>query len=203
MVRALVLEYQDDPAAAAIFDQYLFGDQVLVAPILDETNRRRVYLPSGTWVDYWTKTPLQGPCWLEIEAPLEVLPLYLRGGAILPYGPLCQHVDEKPLDPLTLEIYSPQASGSCTIYEPSRADVQVQYQSNGKDLVLETSSAPGKIEVILYGQEISRARQGEKSLALLKREDGGWQFSYDGRQPARVNILAEGSFFTRQGGLRT
>ncbi|NJK81599.1 MAG: glycoside hydrolase family 31 protein [Chloroflexaceae bacterium] len=60
MLRALVLEYQDDPTTYTIADQYMFGRSLLVAPILDERTTRRVYLPHGLWVDYWTKTVRPG-----------------------------------------------------------------------------------------------------------------------------------------------
>ena len=54
MMRALVLKYQDDPQARAAKDEYLFGPDFLVAPVMDENTRRPVYLPAGEWVDYWT-----------------------------------------------------------------------------------------------------------------------------------------------------
>jgi alpha-D-xyloside xylohydrolase len=190
MVRPLVLEFQDDPTAAQVFDQYLFGEHILVAPILDETNCRCIYLPPGTWVDYWTKTHLQGPTWLQVEAPLDLLPLYIRGGSILPHGPLCQYVDEKPLDPLTLEIYAPQTSGNLSIYEPDRVAIEVNYRSNGEELLLETSPAPGKIEVVFHGLERCEAWLVGKTLPMTRLEDGGWQFSYDGRQPVQLRLLA-------------
>jgi alpha-D-xyloside xylohydrolase len=60
MLRALALDFQDDPTALAIDDQYLFGPSILVAPILDERNRRAVYLPPGQWIDYWSKQTLDG-----------------------------------------------------------------------------------------------------------------------------------------------
>jgi alpha-D-xyloside xylohydrolase len=189
MVRALVLAFQDDPGVALIFDQYLFGESILVAPILDETNLRRVYLPPGTWVDYWTKKSLQGPAWISIQAPLEVLPLYIRGGAILPYGPLCQYIDQKPLDPLTLEIYAPEPDADFRIYDPDHTDIQIKYHFNGNNLILETSSSPGRIDVILYGMEIKQANLGEENLEVMKTENGGWQYSYDGRMPARVTLF--------------
>ena len=59
-----------------------------------------------SWVNYWTKEVLEGGRWLEVEAPLDTLPLYVRGGAIIPHGPVMQYVDERPMDPLTLEMGS-------------------------------------------------------------------------------------------------
>ena len=192
MVRALVLEFQDDPTATKIDDQYLFGSNILVAPILDQTNHRKVYLPMGRWIDYWTKTVHQGPCWLEIEAPLDILPLYVRAGSILPYGPLCQYVEEKTLDPLTLEIYHPKTSNSYTSYEPDQADIKVEKKKKAKELILESSSTPGEIEIILFGMDISEVWLEDISLTLTPTENGGYKFVYDGRNPAEIRVLEKG-----------
>lgn len=86
MVRALVLEHQDDPTAAFVDDQYYFGRNLLVAPILSERNACRVYLPHGRWVDFWRKEPLAGGRWLEVEATLDTVPIHVRPGGLWPLG---------------------------------------------------------------------------------------------------------------------
>jgi len=191
MVRALVLEFQDDPVAAMITDQYMFGRHILVAPILDETNTRRVYLPSGTWMDYWTKDTLQGPCWLSIEASLDILPLYIQSGAILPFGPLSQFVDEKPLDPLTLEIYTPSSRGEFTIFDPNLPELEVNYDFDGHSLRLETSQTPGLVDVILYGVEIVGVHVDGIDLPFKKTGIGGWEFRFDGRTTAGIEVIVK------------
>jgi hypothetical protein len=98
-------------------------------------------------------------------------------------------VNEKPLDPLTLEIYTPGPSGRFTIFEPDHADIQVKYQFDGEKLRLETSRAPGRINVILYERDIQQAWLEENSLVLTRTKTGGWQFSYDGRKPAQVTLI--------------
>jgi len=157
MLRALVLEYQNDPNTFAIEDQYLFGRNLLVAPILDESGQRRVYLPVGEWVDYWQKTTLRGPCWLEVNAPLEVLPLYVRAGAILPYAPLMQYVGEKPCDPLTVEIYAPGAEGSYTVQDGEGDEIHIHYQRMGNRLAVQIDNAVGQIELMLFGARVAQA----------------------------------------------
>jgi alpha-D-xyloside xylohydrolase len=104
MMRAMVLEFQDDPRTHYLRDQYMFGDSLLVAPVQGPINRRTVYLPEGTWYDYETGESHTGPTTLHIEPPLEVLPLYLRGNTIIPMGPDMAYVGEKPFDPITLDI---------------------------------------------------------------------------------------------------
>jgi alpha-D-xyloside xylohydrolase len=117
MLRPLVLDWQDDPTTAGIDDQFLFGEWLLVAPILDETNQRRVYLPQGLWYDYWTDEQLRGPCWITVEAPLDKLPLYVRGGAILPLCEDMAYIKQRAWTPLTLEIYPDDQQSAFTLYD--------------------------------------------------------------------------------------
>ena len=83
MARALVVEYPDDPNVWSLGDQWLLGDWLLVAPIADASDARRVYLPEGGLTDWWCGKRLEGPRWMNVEAGLETLPLYLREGAIV------------------------------------------------------------------------------------------------------------------------
>ena len=85
-MRPLFFEFSQDETAYEVEDAYLFGPDLLVAPVLEEgARRRRLYLPSGaTWRDAWTGKEFEGGQWIEVEAPLERIPLYLRDGARLP-----------------------------------------------------------------------------------------------------------------------
>lgn len=114
MFRALIIEYQDDENVANIDNEYLFGDNFLVAPILDSTNERRVYLPRGIWTDYWTSEKLAGERWISVKAPLDILPLYVRENSIIPMGVDQSFVDEKSNSPITLMLY-PAVNGQTTI----------------------------------------------------------------------------------------
>jgi alpha-D-xyloside xylohydrolase len=87
IMRALVLQYQDDKRARETKDEYLFGPDLLVAPVIDENTSRPVYLPGGEWIDYWSGKPVTGGDVVIADAPLDVLPLYARAGAILPKIP--------------------------------------------------------------------------------------------------------------------
>jgi alpha-glucosidase (family GH31 glycosyl hydrolase) len=117
MMRPLVLAFPEDPEVHNLSDEYLFGPDILVAPILNEGAAERiVYLPAGAWIDLWSDTVYTGPRSLNVSAPLDTLPLFVRQGAILPMGPDVQYSSERPLDPLTLEIYR-GADRSFTLYE--------------------------------------------------------------------------------------
>jgi alpha-D-xyloside xylohydrolase len=151
MVRALALEYQADPNALTIDDEYLFGGSLLVAPILQESNQRMVYLPPGSWFDFWTKERLVGSRWITVEAPISTLPLFVRGGSIIPFGPLVSHVDEKPLDPLHIEVYGPTERGSYVVHDDA-AEISIGYQRRGDDLVVQVEGAPGAVDVAIYSR---------------------------------------------------
>ncbi len=85
-MRPLFYDFHGDQEAYEVEDEFMFGSDLLVAPILEEGAReRRVYLPSGaTWTDAWSDEVFEGGQWLEVDAPLERIPLYLRDGATLP-----------------------------------------------------------------------------------------------------------------------
>jgi alpha-D-xyloside xylohydrolase len=87
IMRALVLEYQNDKRAREAKDEYLFGPDLLAAPVIDENTSRAVYLPAGEWIDYWSGKHFTGSNVVIADAPLDVLPLYARAGAILPKIP--------------------------------------------------------------------------------------------------------------------
>jgi alpha-D-xyloside xylohydrolase len=82
--RALLYEFPDDAATHAIDDQFMFGDDLLVAPILSECDARKVYLPAGEWVDAWTGQKHSGPTNLFYTAELSVIPVFMRNGRVLP-----------------------------------------------------------------------------------------------------------------------
>ncbi|MGD0370065.1 MAG: TIM-barrel domain-containing protein, partial [Acidobacteriaceae bacterium] len=117
--RPLLLNYQEDENTLGIDDEFMIGDDLLVAPILKPNlTARMVYLPPGVWFDYWTGARREGGRMIRADAPLESVPLYVRGGAILPLGPEQKYVGEKTTDPLQFEIY-PDAHGeaSAIVYE--------------------------------------------------------------------------------------
>ncbi|HEX6719852.1 MAG TPA: glycoside hydrolase family 31 protein [Pyrinomonadaceae bacterium] len=104
--RPLLLNYQDDPNTYNLDDEFMVGDDLLVAPILKpDLTRRLVYLPAGTWYDYWTNKKYAGGTMINVDAPLDVVPMFVRGGAIIPLGPPVNYVGERPQEPITFNIY--------------------------------------------------------------------------------------------------
>jgi alpha-glucosidase/alpha-D-xyloside xylohydrolase len=117
VIRALWLHHADDPAAVARGDEYLWGRDILVAPVVEQgATSRKLYLPRGTWYDWWTGDPQQGGREITREVDLATTPLYVRAGAIIPTGPVKQYTAEAVDAPLTVTVY-PGADGSFLHYE--------------------------------------------------------------------------------------
>jgi len=87
-MRALWMDFPNDPNVAGIGTEYLFGPAFLVAPVTEQgQTKKRVYLPEGTdWYDYWTNEKLRGGQWVEVAAPIDRIPLFVKAGSILPMG---------------------------------------------------------------------------------------------------------------------
>jgi alpha-glucosidase/alpha-D-xyloside xylohydrolase len=117
VMRALWLHHPDDPQAAMRGDEYLWGPNILVAPVLEKgATSRGLYLPKGAWFDFWTNERIEGGREITRPVDLETIPLYVRAGSILPFGPVKQYVDQKVDQPLTLTIH-PGANASFLLYE--------------------------------------------------------------------------------------
>jgi alpha-glucosidase len=111
LMRPLVMNYPDDPRMWGLGHQFLWGDDLLVAPVTREgVTAWPVYVPAGAWYDFWTGVRHEGPRGITVEAPLDKLPLFVRAGAIVPTGPVVQHTAERPLDDVTLLIHPDRAS---------------------------------------------------------------------------------------------
>jgi len=117
MIRALWLHYPDDPAAVARSDEYMWGRDILVAPVTEKAaTTRKLYLPRGTWYDFWTEEKVEGGREIDRKVDLITTPLYVRAGAVLPMGPVKQYSDEPVDGPLTLVVY-PGTNGTTPLYE--------------------------------------------------------------------------------------
>jgi len=117
-MRALVMDFPKDQKVRSIGDQYLFGPAILVNPVTTYKARARaLYLPAGTgWYRLQTGEFAAGGREIVAEAPLGDIPLYVREGSIIPFGPPVQYVMEKPPDPIRLYVYTGR-DGAFTLYE--------------------------------------------------------------------------------------
>jgi alpha-D-xyloside xylohydrolase len=118
-MRPFIMDFPKDTAAREIADEYMFGPAFLVAPVTTyQARSRNVYLPQtdGGWYDFWTGYHTGGGRALDAPAPFDSMPLFIRAGAIIPFGPELHYIGEKPADPITLCVYA-GADGTFTLYE--------------------------------------------------------------------------------------
>ena len=118
IMRALVMDFPQDATACHVQDEFLFGPSILVCPVIKPgVVSRSVYLPIGTgWTNFWTGAHLRGGQTINAAASIDQMPLFVRDGAILPFGPELQYAAQKPADPIELRIY-PGTDNTFTLYE--------------------------------------------------------------------------------------
>jgi len=117
VMRALCIAFPRDAQAALLDDQYMWGDHLLVSPVVEQgATQRSTYLPAGSWWDFWTNERVEGNGRRTRNIDLAILPLYVRAGAIIPMGPVRQYAAQPSDEPVTLRIY-PGASGRFSWYE--------------------------------------------------------------------------------------
>ncbi|MFJ2187167.1 TIM-barrel domain-containing protein [Kitasatospora sp. NPDC087861] len=184
-VRPLALEYPDDPAALGPNAKYEFlaGPDFLVAPVYsDTTTRDGIYLPEGTWTDYWTGRTYQGPTTINgYSAPLDTLPLFVKGGSIVPMWPKgtlsWENRDRGELD---YDLY-PQGDSSYTLYE----DDGVTRQFNAG------SSATQRVDVHANRAVTTVTVGASVGSYTGKPASRGYRFSVHG-QPAPQLVVTQG-----------
>lgn len=122
VMRHLLLEYPDDPQAWNVHDQYLLGDRLLVAPVLEEDAvERTLYLPAGRWWHWWSGEPFTGPGEVTVPAPIGEIPLFVKDGTLLP-------LFDGPIDTLAVED-DPELRGWTDLNE----SMTLRYYGNGSD----------------------------------------------------------------------
>lgn len=115
-VRALVMDYRDDPRTWTIDDQYFLGESLLVAPVIAGQRERKVYLPDGDWFDFWSGAGAQGRQSITVTPALEQIPVFVRDGALLPLAEVTPHTADPRSFNLTVRVYGNGRKGA-VLYE--------------------------------------------------------------------------------------
>jgi alpha-glucosidase (family GH31 glycosyl hydrolase) len=117
MMRSLWLHYPKDKQARGIGDEYLWGRDMLIAPVYEKgATARKVYLPAGKWYDWWTGTAVEGGKTITRQVDLSCMPIYVRAGAIIPFDPIRQYTSQVVDKPTTLKIFQGH-DGQYTLYD--------------------------------------------------------------------------------------
>ncbi len=183
VIRGLSLVFSDDPMSSGCDFEYLFGPWILVAPVVRMDGRKEVYLPEGIWFDYWTGKRHTGPENLRLRAPLDILPLFIRGGAIIPKMPRALRIPEERIDPLIVEVW-PAGKSGYLFYED---DGVTEFRSLARRKKLELEwSGPLPRRLIFHFRGI---RKPEK-IAFLSEEEPEKIFELEGLTLETFYVLA-------------
>ena len=192
MMRTLVMETGEE-SVAKVDDEFMLGPWLLVAPLLGPEESHEVVFPSGVWTEWGGTRVYRGPGRVRVRASAGDIPVFVRGGAILPMGPVMQYTGQKPLDPLTIEVH-PAESSSFTIYEDdgeSPADDRLAfattpvecsrsadviavtvhertshsgYTPGNRDMAIEVHGCPPKAGIVtMDGGRIPRAKKSDRA----------------------------------------
>ena len=182
LFRPLVLNYQADENTATIDDQFMVGDALLAAPVTRAAQREReIYFPAGGWFDYWTGATVEGGRVHVVKAPLDHLPLYVRGGSIVPSTVAMQHTGEKPWNPLRFDVY-PDAAGAAqgSLYEDDGASPAYQQGAFRRTMLALAAGRltlapegkfqppPRRFEIVLHASTAAAVRLDGQPLAAAQ-----------------------------------
>ncbi|HKP13855.1 MAG TPA: TIM-barrel domain-containing protein, partial [Blastocatellia bacterium] len=200
LFRPLVLNYQSDPNVLTIDDEFMIGTDLLVAPVMKpDVNARRVYLPAGEWVDYWTNKRIRGGALIQADAPIDVVPMYVRAGAVIPMGPEMNYVGEKPFDPLTLVVY-PGAKGeaAASIYEDDGMTQGYRQGVFRRTSVSAARSGAG-MQIKISAPEGSYNAGARGITAVVKSASRPAAIALDGKPLAARSAAARGAGWSQSG----
>ena len=172
VVRPLALEYPDDPVAPAVDYEFLLGPNLLVVPVMNDEGRCLVYLPPGAWYDWWSGERLEGPRHLRLVAPLERLPLYVRGESLLVTAPEMDFVGQREWRPLTVDVRVSDRA-EATVWSPDQP-LTVEAERLDVEMRLKVSGPPWDYLVRFVEPAVApEVRTGGDASGLAVRHEDG------------------------------
>jgi alpha-glucosidase len=151
IMRSLVLYYQNDTNVYRIDDQYLFGPSIMVAPVVIKgAESRKIYLPEGNWYDFWNGKHYTGKQFIDYPCLVNVLPLFVKGGAIIPTQPETQYLNQSVND-YTIEIY-PEGKSDFSLFDDDGKTTEYQ-KGNFSETKIESMDAKDKLMVRVSAPE--------------------------------------------------
>ncbi|MGO5201280.1 TIM-barrel domain-containing protein [Prevotellaceae bacterium LCP21S3_C11] len=210
MMRALVMDYATDKKASRLNDEYLFGRNILVKPVTDPLYTWKdkekkghtiypdvrkaaapvnVYLPKGNkWYDFWSNTQYEGGQDIQRLCPIDIMPVFIKAGTILPFGPEVQYSSEKPWDELEIRVY-PGADGKFTLYEDEGDNYnyekgkfsEIQFVWDEADRTLNIDSRKGSYKGMLQHRRFHIVLVGTDSGTGDEPMQASKSVEYDGK----------------------
>ena len=170
IMRAMWLHYPNDSLALRQDDQYLWGRNILVAPVVREgATTKEVYLPEGPWYDFWSERKRRGRQTITRYVDLETMPLYVRAGTVLPMAPVREYTGQPIGEPMTLRVY-PGQDGTFTLYEDDGRTLD--YQDGEATWTQLSWNDDTRTLTIEPGKSVSEARAESRQFEVVLVE--GW-----------------------------
>jgi alpha-glucosidase/alpha-D-xyloside xylohydrolase len=182
MMRPLWLHYPQDETASGIGTEYLWGRDLLIAPVISKGSRTRdVYLPEGLWYDWWTGEPYEGGETTTRVVDLETMPIYVRAGAIIPLDPLRQYVSEEVTEPTVLRVFR-GGDGEFVLY--SDDGTTLNYLEGKAALTRVTwNDSAATLTIAPAPKESARERPGSRQFRIELEPGGEYRLvTYIGRR---------------------
>jgi alpha-glucosidase (family GH31 glycosyl hydrolase) len=170
----------------------MLGRQILVAPVMEKTDKWNVYLPKGKWVHYWTGKEYEGGQTITVDAPLygkDGLPMFVKAGAIIPMMPEMSYIYEKTPEPITLDVYLPPTHPSTHVmYDcdtPRSTIEQTVFKCSQDKTKIDVSISPSNVPYELcvhYDKQPASVTADSKELSRLEDKSAydaaaeGWYF---------------------------
>jgi len=123
MLRTLFFEYPDDPTSWLIEDEYMFGSDLLVAPLIEEGDSRKVYLPPGSWIDYQTGKVYRGAQWHQISSGQIPVVLLVKDHSVVPHMAVAQSTSQMNWGEIELRVFSTDASSATGLFALPQRDI--------------------------------------------------------------------------------
>jgi len=192
LMRGLIMDYEQDEQVKNISDEYLFGPDLLVNPVYEYGARSRsVYLPKGNgWYDLYSGKYTNGGQTITADAPYQRMPVFVKEGSIIPFGPEIQYTSEKPADPITLYVYT-GLDASFTLYEDEGnnynyekgafSNIRFSYSEADKTLTINAreGSFPGMLTSRRFNVVcISKSHPGELNF----QSNNNLSINYEGKK---------------------
>lgn len=149
ILKSLVLYDQDDVHTHYRTDEFVFGDKILVCPILEPNAKgRRMYFPRGNWYDFWTNEAVKGGKEIWVDADIDSMPIFVKEGAIIPKFPVQQYVGEKTINEVTLDVYYKKGKEKSMLFD----DAHDGYDYKKGRYSLKTFKLNGKTNELIIQQ---------------------------------------------------
>ena len=135
LMRAMVMDFSRDPKAVERTEQFMFGPNILVAPVLEKGARElEVYLPEGDWYDYWTNHKYEGKQLIRVSAPLDKIPLFVKAGSIIPMSEVTQYIEDTHKNDTTIHVY-PGNDATFELYDDDGQTYEYENKSYIKTII--------------------------------------------------------------------